>query len=86
MFSLYRAVNFWHGTEKPETDEEFFEAVQEAIDNGIAWSLEGSFGRWCMQIVEENTNKVKLPSDLKNAWFTSHLPDNCFYKVEANND
>ena len=31
-------------------------------------------------------NLDDLPSDLKNAWFTSHLPDNCFYKVEANND
>lgn len=35
-----------------ETQEEYYEALQRAINNGMAWKLQGSYGRSAMDAIK----------------------------------
>jgi len=46
------AVLIVEGVEEVETEEEFCEALQYLIDTGLAWSLQGFFGRTAAQFID----------------------------------
>jgi hypothetical protein len=48
----YRAVALAEGFEEG-TEEEQIEAWQHLIDTGLAWSLQGSFGRMAKHLIEQ---------------------------------
>jgi len=48
----FTATMIVEGEEEVETEEEFAEAVQHLINTGLAWSLQGFFGRTANQFIE----------------------------------
>ena len=58
----YRAIAIAEGFEDAESKEEFYEAWQHLIDTGLAWGLQGWFGRQAMAFVE--SGHCKLPKTI----------------------
>ena len=52
----FEAVMIAEGVE-PATREEQLEAWQHLIDSGLAWSLQGWFGRYANHLIEEGIYK-----------------------------
>ena len=52
----FEAVMIAEGAE-PATREEQLEAWQHLIDSGLAWSLQGWFGRYANHLIEEGICK-----------------------------
>lgn len=51
--SNYDAVGIVEGFVEADSEEQIIEAWQHLIDTGMAWSLQGWFGRTAMQLMEE---------------------------------
>ena len=51
------AVDLAEGYTEAETHEEYIAAWQQLIDSGLAWSLQGWFGRRAMDLIEEGVCK-----------------------------
>jgi hypothetical protein len=51
MMNTYRAVGLVEGFEEG-TEEERVEAMQELIDSGLAFRLQGTFGRLAVAMIE----------------------------------
>ena len=49
----YMAVGIAEGFEPAESEEQQIEAWQHLIDTGLAWSLQGSFGRMAKHLIEQ---------------------------------
>ena len=49
----YTAVALAEGFEDADSEAQLIEAWQHLIDTGLAWSLQGWFGRRAEQLVEE---------------------------------
>ena len=49
----YRAVGIAEGFIASSSGEEYLRAWQYLIDTGMAWTLQGSFGRQAMRMIEE---------------------------------
>jgi hypothetical protein len=49
---LYRAVMIAEGALPAKTEEEFFGAWQALVDSGLAWKLQGFFGRTARDLIE----------------------------------
>lgn len=48
----YRAVAIIEGFEDAVDEAEYLAAAQTLIDTGLAWSLQGFFGRVCRDLIE----------------------------------
>lgn len=49
----YTAVGIAEGFIEAETDEQVLQAWQYLVDTGLAWSLQGWFGRTARQLIDE---------------------------------
>jgi len=49
----YKAVAIAEGFEEPENEQEVIEAWQYLIDTGLAWQLQGFFGRTAQSLIDE---------------------------------
>lgn len=47
------AVMILEGEQDPETLEEYLEAAQFLVDTGLAWTLQGCFGRTCAELIKQ---------------------------------
>ena len=53
QFDSYTAVGIAEGFEPAESEEQVIAAWQHLIDTGLAWSLQGWFGRTAMDLIEQ---------------------------------
>jgi hypothetical protein len=49
------AINIAEGYVNAESEEQFIAAWQQLIDTGLAWSLQGWFGRQASRMIEDGT-------------------------------
>lgn len=61
MMDNYTAVMIAEGQQEPETDDEFYEAWQHLVDTGLAWELQGWFGRQAAAMIEDGLLEGDLP-------------------------
>ena len=57
----FTAVMIAEGVEEAESEEHAFDAWQHLIDTGLAWQLQGSFGRTAQALI--NQGLCRLPGD-----------------------
>jgi hypothetical protein len=53
--SNLEAIDIAEGFVDAESKEQFVAAWQQLIDTGLAWSLQGWFGRTAMAMIEDGT-------------------------------
>jgi hypothetical protein len=51
--SNFEAIDIAEGFVEPESEEQYIAAWQQLIDTGLAWGLQGWFGRTAMRLIEE---------------------------------
>ncbi len=57
----YKAVSIAEGFEDPFSHEEYIEAWQYLVDTGLAWKLQGYFGRTAHAMIEAGEIKYVPP-------------------------
>jgi len=55
----YLAVGIAEGFEEPENEEQVVEAWQYLVDTGLAWQLQGRFGRIAKDLIEQGVIKAQ---------------------------
>lgn len=49
----YTAMMIAEGAEEAESEDQYIQAWQHLVDTGLAWSLQGFFGRTAAAMIEE---------------------------------
>jgi hypothetical protein len=57
MMHNYLAVGIAEGFEEPANEEQVIEAWQHLVDTGLAWQLQGWFGRTAVQLIKSGIVK-----------------------------
>ena len=55
----YNAVGIAEGFVEVSSEEEVIEAWQHLVDTGLAWQLQGTFGRTAIAMIENGIIKAK---------------------------
>jgi hypothetical protein len=67
MMSNINAIGIAEGYIESENPEQYYAAWQQLIDSGLAWSLQGWFGRRAIELIDEGFCKppkqVKAPTE-----------------------
>jgi hypothetical protein len=63
------AIDLAEGYVDAERPEQYYEAWQHLIDTGLAWRLQGWFGRHAMMLIEEDHCKPPKPQQDKHFKF-----------------
>ena len=58
----YEAIGIAEGFVESDTEEQVIEAWQYLVDTGLAWSLQGQFGRTANKLIEQGIVMVKCPT------------------------
>ena len=58
----YEAVGLAEGFIEAESEEQVINAWQYLVDTGLAWKLQGFFGRTAKAIIEEGIVMLKCPT------------------------
>tara|TARA_Y100001970_G_scaffold190812_1_gene232058 strand:+ start:266 stop:460 length:195 start_codon:yes stop_codon:yes gene_type:complete len=53
--SNLEAIDIAEGYTEADNEEQYIAAWQQLIDTGLAWSLQGWFGRTAMAMIEDGT-------------------------------
>lgn len=53
------AIMIIQGDKDPETLDEYLEAAQTLVDTGLAWQLQGFFGRTCDELIRQGLIKSR---------------------------
>ena len=53
------------GEQEPESDEQYIQAWQHLIDTGLAWSLQGFFGRTASAMIQQGLCYVPIKKQSK---------------------
>lgn len=49
----FTATMIAEGVQEADSEEQFLEAWQHLVDTGLAWQLQGFFGRTAMQMIND---------------------------------
>lgn len=55
----YLAVGIAEGFEEAQNEDQVIEAWQHLVDTGLAWQLQGWFGRTAMKLIEQGIIQPK---------------------------
>ena len=58
--STYLAVGIAEGFEECDSHEQYLEAWQMLVDTGLAWTLQGYFGRTAAAMIEQGLISAKV--------------------------
>ena len=58
----YEAVGIAEGFIEADSEKQMVEAWQYLVDTGLAWSLQGQFGRTANALIEQGIVMVKCPT------------------------
>ena len=53
MMDNFNAIGIAEGFLEPESEEQVIEAWQHLVDTGLAWEMQGSFGRMATAMIEQ---------------------------------
>ena len=53
------------GVQEPDSDEQYIQAWQHLIDTGLAWSLQGFFGRTASAMIQQGVCHVPILKQAK---------------------
>ena len=63
----YRAVALTEGFEESSDRDEMVAAWQHLVDTGLAWSLQGSFGRTAAVLLKQGIIEARTPTAVRVA-------------------
>ena len=72
------ALNDILAIEEPESEEDYFDSLQRAINSGSAWSFQGSYGRAMMDAIE--SGRCMLGQTGASDYYGNYIPSR--YEVE----
>jgi len=61
----YEATMIAEGTQEADSDEQYIQAWQHLIDTGLAWTLQGFFGRTASTMIQQGLCYVPIKKQPK---------------------
>ena len=62
MMDNFNAIGIAEGFMEAESEEQMIEAWQHLVDTGLAWKLQGSFGRTATTLIDDGILSIQCPT------------------------